>query len=419
MSKDQSEVKMKALIYDLSIPKYIFAKAYHLLSKGKLPAIFPNLKFVKNCPKPTLNSENWVLVKSLMSGICGSDQNMLMGNESFSMEPYASFPCVMGHENVSEILEVGPSVKNFKVGDRVIVNPVMGCRVHERELCSECEKGLDALCLHFGDDSGLGAGMSLGYHKATGGGWSNIYQAHSSQLYKISKDIPLSRAVLADPLSSVIQPIAEYANGEREEKTVLIYGAGTIGLLAVAAIRMLDLPWKIILGYRYKFQGELGKELGADHIISTGSNFLNNIVELTDSKIKNVSIGKPVIEGGVDVVFDCVGSASTIDNSLRICKTQGHVVMIATGHNLKGVDATPIWFREVKFLGTCMSRVVIDPRDGSKKNVYDIVCNELPHLEIEKLVTHTFPLDQFKVALRKSMNKKDGPVVKVAFDLSL
>jgi len=411
---------VKGLKYNLSIPKFVFSQVYHKLNKGRFPAIFPNLKYYENLPEPQLNGENWVILKSVLSGICGSDQNMLLGNESFSMEPYASFPCVMGHENVSIVVKCGSGVKSLKAGDKVIINPSMGCKVHDVETpCQECSQGNDALCQFFGDEKKLGAGMSLGYHKATGGGWSDFYQAHKSQIYKINDQIPNDRAVLADPFSSIMQPIAEYAKGKKEKKKVFIYGAGTIGLLGVAAIRALDLPWDIAVGYRYDFQGELAKDLGADHIVRTGKGLFEKVATYTNGKVRKVSIGKPVLEGGFDTIFDCVGSPVTIDNSLRFSRNAGSVIMVATGHNLAGVDATPLWFREVKMQGTCMSRDVIDPRDGKKKAVYEIVAEVLESLEIEKIVTHKFGLKDFKKALRVSMDKKKEPVVKVVFDPSL
>lgn len=407
---------MIGLRYELSIPKYVFSKMYHSVSGNKLPSIFPNLHLRKNIPEPKLNGANWVKLKSLMSGICGSDQNMLRGHESFSMEPYASFPCILGHENVSRIVELGSNVTEFEVGDTVIVNPVMGCRVNERDpACPNCTQGLDALCNHFGDSDKLGPGMTLGYHKTTGGGWSEFYQAHKWQLHKVPEGTPLERAVLADPFTSAMEPIAAYANGKKERQTVLILGAGTIGLLAVAAIRALELPWKVVVGYRYDYQGKMAKDFGADLTIRTGSGFYDEFTHLLGGQIRKVSIGKPVVEGGVDAIFDCVGTPSTLDDSLRLCKTGGTVVMVATATDLKGVDPAPIWFREVKLQGTCMSRSVIDPRDGEKKQVYEIVNDLLKTVELEKLLTHTFPITDFKKALRTSMNKKDGQVVKVAF----
>ena len=407
---------MQGLIYDLSIPKYLAAKAFNRFKSKKMSPIFPNLSLKNSLPIPTPRGENWVVIKSLMSGICGSDINMLKGDESFSMEPYASFPCGMGHENVGEIHELGPGVTEFQIGDRVIINPVMGCRVHERPLCEYCDQGLDALCSHFGDaDTDLGPGMSLGYHRATGGGWSQYYQAHKTQVYKISADVPLERAVLADPLSSALQPIAEAAKNVEGPQEVFIYGAGTIGLLAIAAIRMLQLPWKVTLGYRYDFQAEKGKELGADKAIQTGGRLYQKVSEITGGTVRKVSLGKPVFEGGFDLIFDCVGSSQTIDDSLRMTKTKGKVCLIATGTSLDKVDPTPLWFREIQLVGTCMSRTLVDPRDGAEKQAYQLIAQELPNLNIESLTGHIYPISDYQKALTKAMQKSTDQVIKVAF----
>ncbi len=396
----------------------MIAKTYHSLVGKRLPSIFPNLRYSEKLPEPKLNGPRWVILKSLMSGVCGSDQNMLLGNESFSMEPYASFPCVMGHENVAEVAELGPEVKNLKIGDRVVVNPVMGCKVHERTpLCSKCAEDQSALCELFHDNSGIGAGMSLGYHRGTGGGWSEFFQAHESQIYKIDKNIPLERAVLVDPMASALNPIARYAENEPGEKDVIIYGAGTIGLLAVASIRALKLPWKVRVIYRYKFQADHALRLGADEVIASSKMILETVAAKTDSKLLKTSIGKPVIEGGVDVVFDCVGSPETIDNSLRMCRSRGTVVLVATGSSLSGVDPSPLWAKEVKIIGSSMSDVVFNPLNCKKEPSYHMLIEMLANLDIESLVTQKFPLEQYKQALRKSINKRDGEVVKVVFDL--
>jgi len=405
---------MRGLRYELSIPGYLLSKLYHQFGGNKLSPIFPNLHYKRNLPEPTLNGSRWILLKSLMSGICGSDLNMLRGFESYSMEPYASFPAILGHENVSEVIEVGSDVTRVKVGDRVVINPVMGCQVHERKpMCPNCQNGMDALCEHFAENNGLGAGMSLGYHQATGGGWSEFYQAHEWQAYRISHEIPLKRAVLADPLACALQAVATHAQGLKTEKSVLIYGAGTMGLLTITAIRMLELPWRVIVGYRYSFQEKLAKELGADVVLHTGREFYQKLATETGGEIRAVTLGKPVFEGGVDTVFDCVGSSSSIDDSLRFCLSRGSVILVATANRLDKIDAAPLWFREIKLLGTCMSMQVVDPRDQEKKQAYQIVSEALTQLNIEKLVTHTFDIGDYKQALRTAMNKGKENVVKV------
>jgi threonine dehydrogenase-like Zn-dependent dehydrogenase len=411
-------MEMQALQYDLSIPKYLMAKAYHQIKPKGFPPVLPNLRFNPSTPEVILNGKNWVKLKTLMSGICGSDQNMLLGHESFSMEPYASFPCILGHENIAEIVQIETGLStNLKQGDRVIVNPVMGCRVRECELCTNCEKGLDALCLNFAKtDDELGPGLSLGYHKKTGGGWANFFQAHISQLFLLPKSISSRKAILLDPLAASLQALLEYTQGQREKKEVFIYGAGSVGLLTIAAIKALELPWKIICGYRYSFQGEMAKKLGADITLRTDGELYKKFSQHTHSPILKTSVGKDVIDLGIDAVFDCVGSPKTIDDSLRFCKPRGKVILVATGNSLAGVDPTPLWFREVSLVGSCMSRQVIDLDTKNKRNVYDIAIDLIQKMDVESLVTHVFPLNEYKKAITVSLNKKKYSSIKVAFN---
>jgi len=409
---------MRGLVYEFSVLKYLAAKAYFsIFRRGR--GFFPGLKFHHNLALPKLHNDRWVRVRTLLCGICGSDQNMLKGQESFSMEPYASFPFVPGHENVGEIVSVGNSVAGLKIGDRVVVNPVMSCAVHDRKLCTSCAAGHNSLCENFGDQSTLlGAGLSLGYHKSTGGGWSEFFVAHESQVHKISQDIPLKRAVLVDPLCAALQAVGSLASGKNEEKSVVIFGMGAIGLLCVVAIRALKLPWKIIAVYRHEFQAELSRKMGADLILKSDKNLIDSFCNVSGAIRRNISLGKPVLEGGVDAVLDCIASAETLDLSLRFAKTKGQVMMLGTGTDLSKVDPTPLWFREVTLSGSSMSRVIIDPRDGNRKSCYSLAVELLPMLNLESLVSHEFELADYRNALSTAMNKKGQKVVKVVFNPS-
>ncbi|MGE0631667.1 MAG: zinc-binding dehydrogenase [Pseudobdellovibrionaceae bacterium] len=411
---------MRALVYSLSVPKYLASKFYFSFLKGTRP-FFPNLKFSKAAEKPALPNEQWVELKSLMSGICGSDQNMLRGQEAFSMEPYASFPCILGHENVAEIVKIGSGVLNWKIGDRVVVNPVMSCVVHGRTLCKFCALGRISLCEGFADSkNGLGPGLSLGYHNKTGGGWGENFVAHQSQLFKIDSAVPLQRAVLTDPFACTLQPVCDFAAGKREEKTVVVFGMGTMGLLLIASIRALRLPWKIIAIYKHEFQGALAKSFGANEILQSSKSLISDFAQMTQAQVLPVALGLPPIEGGVDAVFDCVSSPRSIDLSLRFAKQHGKVFVVGTGTSLAGVDPTPLWFREISLVGSSMSSIVVDPRDGFTKSTYSVAVGllaELPSLgiRIENLVTHEFKIDDYKKALSVAMGKSQHQAVKVVF----
>lgn len=399
---------------ELSIPKYVITKIYNSFFKK---IIFPSITLTKSEPEPDLITQDWLKVTPLLSGICGSDLNTLKAHESYYMEPYASFPCVLGHEVVGLIKELGTNINGFEVGDLVVINPRLSCVVFDRPLCHFCQNEQESLCENFAEGGqNITPGVSSGYNNSTGGAWSECMLAHKSQIYKLPRTTDLKKAVLIDPLASAWQPIAEYAQGKNEEKNVFIYGAGLIGLLAIVAIRTMKLPWKVTIGYRYEFQKDMALKLGADKCISTGKNFYENFAHEFDAKIRNVSLGKPAIDGGVDVVFDCVGSAQTLNDSLRLAKTKGAVVMVGTGSSLKGVDPAPIWFREVTLTGTMMSRTFTDPRNNERKEVYEAIIQDINNLEIDALVTHSFKLENYKSAIYTALDKKTHKSIKVVFN---
>lgn len=407
---------MQGLIYNFSTPKYLCDKIYNsLASKLGLKPQFLSLKLSNKLEKPKLINENWVELRSIYSGICGSDLNMLTGNESFSMEPFASFPCVLGHENLAKITKVGLKVKGFNIGDYVIINPSLHCKVRGLEECSQCRQGNQTLCQNFHQASTLSAGMSLGYNSDTSGGWAEYFQAHQDQLIKYNEEKPLELATLVDPLASALRPVLKASGGKTEKKKILIYGAGTIGLLIAYSIKQLGLPWEITLGYRHDFQASLARALVKEiNLISTAPNrFLSKAAKVVDATVLPVTLGKPTIIGGFDIVFDCAGSSETLDNSLRLAKAQGEVMLVATANSMSGVDPTPLWHQEVRLTGSCMSGEMID-NHGEKQNIYKLA-NKLITSELSALISHQFSILDYKDAIKTALNKKKYHSTKVIF----
>src|ERR687895_2865283 len=88
---------------------------------------------------PALPNDRWVRVRTRMGGICGSDLNVITLKASPSTSPFSSFPFVIGHENVGEIIEVGAGVRTARVGERVVANPLLCCEPRAIEPpCDAC-----------------------------------------------------------------------------------------------------------------------------------------------------------------------------------------------------------------------------------------------------------------------------------------
>src|SRR5699024_5313041 len=180
---------MKAIVYDFSIPKYVAAKAL-----GKpFPSMYygkPSALSLKTVREPNLPNEDWVKIKPIYSGLCGSDMGAIFYKTSTALTPFNSFPSVMGHETVGDVTEVGANVKNIEIGQRVTIDPYINCEVRGvDELCPACEKGLQSLCRNKGGTNTFDSGMILGFCEELPGTWGEAFVAHESMVIPIPDDI--------------------------------------------------------------------------------------------------------------------------------------------------------------------------------------------------------------------------------------
>jgi threonine dehydrogenase-like Zn-dependent dehydrogenase len=156
---------------------------------------------------------------------------------------------------------------------------------------------------------------------------------------------------------------------------VLVFGAGIIGLHAIQCLRATGFTGLILVVARHGFQAEWAKKMGASHII--GSDIYHEIARHTKARLLKPVIGPPVLEGGVDLVFDCVGSSATIDASLRVTRKRGKVVVVGTAATLNKVDASALWFKEVQLTGSAMfgTTTVLGKRQRTYQHVIDMLAD--------------------------------------------
>jgi len=198
---------MLALEYYYSIPRYLLAKSLSsLFPRRFFPRVVPlrlkKVSFTK--PRP-----DWVVLRPLLCGICGSDLNLLRGVESYILEPYASFPCILGHEVVAEVVEA-PADSGFNPGERVAVEPILACQARGGAPCRFCARGDYNLCEHFTQGE-LPAGAILGFTRGAGGGLAELMAAPPGNLFRLPDKLPDETAVLVDSLASALQATREGA----------------------------------------------------------------------------------------------------------------------------------------------------------------------------------------------------------------
>jgi threonine dehydrogenase-like Zn-dependent dehydrogenase len=121
------------------------------------------------------------------------------------------------------------------------------------------------------------------------------------------------------------------------------------------------------------------------------------------------------MEGGYDLVFDCVGSPQSLEECMKWTRSKGQVVLLATAGEPPR-EMTPLWFQELDLLG-CFGRAS-ERVDGRQVGTYNLVLELMAagRLDLQQMLTHTFPLAEYKQAFAAAMNKSRHGAIKVAFD---
>lgn len=405
---------MRAVVVEFSLLKAALTLAGAKLSKSAYYGPLSIVSFRKDYPEPKLRGPEWVKVRSVLSGICGSDMRLITLAESMYLYPLTSFPLVLGHEVVGVVEEVGEKVKGVKEGDRVVLDDILSCRVRGiEELCPSCREGRYSICYNF-DRGNLSPGMFTGFCRDTGGAWSDYFVAHEFQLFKVPDGVSDETAVFTEPFAVSLH--AALKAFPRDDETVAVVGCGVMGIGVIAALRALGFKGEIIGVDLYKFQGDVARKFGATRTVvaEEGGRVIEDLAELTGGRVYYPPREKPMfVGGGVDVVFECVGQPGTVDDSLRIVKPGGTVVLVGTAGKLN-VDWAPVFSKEIVVKGVLGSGE--EEVDG-RKRAFSLALELFSKgkVDLSPLLTHKFPIEKWKEALKVNLNKRKYKAIKVAF----
>lgn len=195
---------------------------------------------LREVPDPQLPHGDWVLTRPRLTGICGSDSKQILmdfgeGDADNAMSAFCSFPQVLGHEVVADVVALGPRARGLRVGQRVVLNPWLSCGPRGiAPPCPACQAGDYSLCWSF-TDGGLSPGIHTGVSADVTGGYAELMPAHDSMLFAVPDSIPDEAAVFADPFSVSLHAVTRHP--PPDTGSVLVYGAGSLGLCAVAILR--------------------------------------------------------------------------------------------------------------------------------------------------------------------------------------
>jgi threonine dehydrogenase-like Zn-dependent dehydrogenase len=380
---------VKALLFERKLARYAAAAVAGRLAPGKGAVVGP-LRLA-DIDAPELPGPGWVRVRPRLSGICGSDLATIDGTSSRYFEPIVSFPFVPGHEVVADTDE----------GRRVVLVPILTCVVRGIDpQCEQCRLGRPNLCERtaFGH---IEPGLQTGFCESTGGGWGIALVAHESQLLDVPDDLTDDQAVLIEPTACAVHAARGVADGE-----TAIIGAGTLGLLTIAALhdrrfRGAGAPGvSVIATAKHPEQRRLARELGAEVVAEPGA-LARHVRSRSGSWVVDDRL-----TGGVSNVVDCVGSEQSLQQALDVCAPGGtvHVVGMPARTTL---DLTGLWHRELQLRG-CYAYT---PDDFAA--AIDLVRSA----DLGRLVSATYPLGRYRDAIQHAANAGSRGAVKIAFDL--
>lgn len=405
---------MKALLFRYSVPKLAVTRLMSSVSPSGFFGPWSPMQ-LEELPEPTLPGDDWLLIRTARCGICGSDakQAFLRGARDNPLTALLSFPHVLGHEAVGVVEEVGPAVRERRPGDRVVLNPWLSCGPRGIEpACGACQAGDYPLCERF-TEGRLSPGIHAGNCADVPGGFAELIPAHESQAIAIPDGIEWDAATLADPFSVSLHSILHWPPRSSDEP-VLVMGCGTLGLLAIATLRTLYADLPVYAVARYEHQAKLARELGATEMLPENrEELVEAVARLAGVQPVRPWSGKPWLLRGVGTVYDTVGSPGSVELALRVASARGQIVV-------SGVEAprrfewTPLYFKEVSIIGS--NAFGIETFEGRRMHSMEVYFELVKRgLDVTPIISHHYPLAEYRRALLDLYAKGKSGAVKVMF----
>ncbi len=408
---------MRALVCDVSVPRQVVSGILGRLDKRFFFGPFSPAA-LKDIPEPELPADDWVVIQTRLCGICGSDykQMFLNGNMDNPMTAIISFPQVLGHEVVGTIAKIGPTVTTRKVGDRVVLNPWLSCGPRGiTPPCLECQRGQYSICRNFARGI-IPPGIHTGNSSKATGGFAPLVPAHESMCIPIPDGVSYEQAVLADPFSVSLHGILK--RPPRPGATALVYGCGTLGLLAIAILRHVHPDVRVFAVARFEHQRRIAERFGAQVVLphEPVRELIERIASETGAQVLKPWFGLPwLYGGGIDVIYDTVGFPETVEAGVRIADSRGAIVI--TGVEApKRFEWTPLYFKEIAIIGS--NAFGVEEFEGRRRHAMEIYLDLVRsgRIDVTPILTHRFRLDDYRNAFLACGEQRESGAIKVLFD---
>jgi L-iditol 2-dehydrogenase len=311
-------------------------------------------------------ASNEVLIQVESAGICGTDIHIY--HDKFDK---VRLPVTLSHEFSGIVEKVGPEVSGWQKGDRVTCET----SAYYCGTCPFCRKGQTQLCNY-----------RLGFGYSKDGAFANYIKAHHRLLHKLPDHISFTEGALCEPLAVATHVVLERSS-VKEGDIVLIAGPGTIGLL-VLQVALNAGARTIVTGLRKDRERlKLASRLGAEYTVEV------------DSEDLAASVSEITRGFGVDIAYDCTGSAGGVKSCLTTLQKGGEFVSVGLSGQTMDFDLDQVTLREINIKG-CFAH-----NHGSWEKAIDLL--NLKKVDLKSLVSAELPLEKWKEAF-ELFQKGDG-----------
>ena len=266
--------------------------------------------------EPPVAGPDDVIVTVQAAGVCGSDVHGFTGRTGRRMPGI-----VMGHEFTGVVSDTGRNVAEYAPGDRVVVQPLTTCGT-----CEMCRAGQPNVCV---------SRTMIGMH--THGAYAEAVRVPVRQLYRLPDNVSWETGAMVEPLAVALHAVNRTPFNLMD--TVVIVGAGTIGLLTLLAARIKG-AGRVIVTDLSPHRLELAQSLGADVVVNIAQqDALAAVNEVTNGK-------------GADAAIEAVGMSATVQQALAVIRIGGHITWIGNSAPEVTLNMQQVVTREITIHGT-------------------------------------------------------------------
>jgi L-iditol 2-dehydrogenase len=332
----------------------------------------------KPVPQPTASE---VLVRIDAVAICATDLEILRHGLPAMVEGGLPFNknFTIGHEYMGTVVKLGPAVDEYRIGDRVTVEVHAGCG-----RCERCRQGMYTSCLNYGD-------VAKG-HRANGfttdGGFAEYAINHVNTLVHVPDDMTDEEATLVVTAGTSMYGL-DVLGGLIAGEGVVVTGPGPIGLLGVAVAKALGADPVILTGTR-DARLDLGKRLGADHVINARR-------EDPVAAVRRVTAGR-----GVHFVVECSGAPEALNEAAQMVNRGGRICLAAFPQDPVPVDLAYLVRNNIYVFGI--------RGEGQSATHRAMALMKQKRFDARLIHTHTFPLDELPTALKYARERIEDAI---------